>query len=668
MINNKAKNLEYLIPLLLGFVFFVFIFGTKPLNVFDISWIGGTDAMQNYLGWQFFRQSPWSFPIIGSSPNFGMELGSSIVYSDSNPLLAIIFKIASPILPKDFQYFGLWLLLCCVFQSLLIWKIISKFTNNIIIKFLSTILLMFNPAWINRVGHINLVAHFLILAAIYLVISGLDKAQKTKWLTLILVSFSVHFYIALIVSAIWGCGILSRITLRKQKVFDIFLEFTLIIAASIGLMYILGYFTVTDVSKSGQYGTFGNNILSPIMPSGWSYLMNGLSLPASGFESFNFWGVGAILMAFLAGIVWLKKPQLPFGKDKTITFLLACVSFSILYTTNVIGVGTFSYRIDLPYQVLDALSVVRASGRFFWPVTYIILITSIIILSSNIKPKYLYIILSFCALIQIIDTSKGYNSNSFYFFKRQITDSELTNKFWSEDLKRYDAIRYVPFQNHISPWYEISKVAENAKIRTDAVYLARFSGKILNNLNYKVVSELVFGDYKDNEVYVIRDDLVDYVSLKGGDSIYKIDGLNVLAHGFNGCDGCSPVKQMPGRNIYIFKSDWLEKQVLGQWNDGERTLILIKNSEPNNKLNVSYKLFTPEQAKQQRLIFKVNGLLLKELVADGNGEINLSWTNKNNSNISTLTIETPDAIEPRKIGLNTDRRLISLSIQSIKIE
>ncbi|WP_217548781.1 DUF6311 domain-containing protein [Pantoea sp. GbtcB22] len=668
MINNKAKNLEYLIPLLLGFVFFVFIFGTKPLNVFDISWIGGTDAMQNYLGWQFFRQSPWSFPIIGSSPNFGMEIGSSIVYSDSNPLLAVIFKIASPILPKDFQYFGVWLLLCCAFQSLLIWKIISKFTNNIIIKFLSTTLLMFNPAWINRVGHINLVAHFLILAAIYLVISGLDKAQKTKWLALILVSFSIHFYIALIVSAIWGCGILSRIILRKQKVFDIFLEFTIIIAASIGLMYILGYFTVTDVSKSGQYGTFGNNTLSPIMPSGWSYLMSGLSLPASGFESFNFWGVGAILMALLAGIVWLKKPQLPFGKDKTITFLLACVFFSILYTTNVIGVGTFSYRIDLPYQVLDALSIVRASGRFFWPVTYIILITSITILSSNVKPKYLYMILSFCAFIQIIDTSKGYNSNSFYFFKRQITDSELTNKFWSEDLKRYDAIRYVPFQNHISPWYELSKVAENAKIRTDAVYLARFSGKIVNNLNYKVVSELVFGDYKNNEVYVIRDDLVDYVSLKGGDSIYKIDGLNVLAHGFNGCDGCSPVKQMPDRNIYIFKSNWLEKQVFGQWNDGERTLILIKNSEPNNKLNISYNLFTPEQAKQQRLIFKVNGVLLKELVADGNGEINLNWTNKNNSNISTLTIETPDAIEPRKVGLNTDSRLISLSIQSINFE
>ena len=665
MINKKVSKLEYLIPLAIGFVFFAFIFGLKPLNVNDISWIGGTDAMQNYLGWQFYRQSPWSFPIIGASPYFGMELGSSIVYSDSNPLLAIFFKIFSPVLPEKFQYFGIWLLLCCALQSLLIWKIISIFTTNKTITFLATLTLLFNPAWINRVGHINLIAHFLILTALYLIISGSEKKRKIKWGCLILISFSVHFYIALMVSIIWASNIISRIIFKKETIRKASLEFFLITSLSVCLMYCLGYFTVSGVSSPGVYGYFAGNLLSPITPNGWSYLLSGINLPESGFESFNFLGLGAIVLFVITIILTLKNKTKIIINEKSSTLIFSCLLFSILYTSNVVTIGKFSYKIDLPYQILDALSVARVSGRFFWPVTYIILISSAAYVISKLKVKSVYLILTLAAAIQIFDTSKGYNKDSFYFFKRQVSEHKLNSNFWSENLHDYEAIRYVPYNIHNNSWLDLSNVAEKAKISTDAVYLARFSGQIANEMNYKVVSELAFGKYKNTETYVIRDDLVNYVSLKDGDSIFKIDGFNVLAPGLKGCTGCSLVRQGLSRGIYVFESNWLDEQPMGLWNAGERTLILIKNNSPNNSIKISYNVYTPEQVRQQRLIFKINGLFMKEIIADRSGEVTLLWDNINKSGVSTLTIETPDAIEPRAVGLNDDARLISFAINSI---
>ena len=667
VINSKGIKAEHLAPLLMGFLFFLYIFGIKPLNVNDITWIGGVDAMQNYLGWQFFRQAPWSFPIIGSSPYFGMELGSSVVYSDSNPLLAIFFKILSPILPDNFQYFGVWLALCCILQSVVAWKIVSLFTQNRAVKFLATLIIMFNPAWINRVGHINLIAHFLILSAIYLVLSSNEKGKKLKWGLLILISFSVHFYLALMVSVIWGSNVLSRYFTKKESFKSLFIEFIVIISLSVGLLYILGYFTVSDVSKSGQYGTFGANLLSPVMPSGWSYILSELSIPQSRFESFNFWGVGAIIMVLLSIVIFILKPSKIKMNEKSITLLISSVFFSLLYTTNVISIGSLTYEIKLPYQLLDALSVVRASGRFFWPVTYVIIISSIVCLVSKLKGKSLYATLLLICIIQITDMSKGYNKSSFYFYKPQIKESNLKNYFWTNDVKHYSAIRYVPFQSHISPWYEISKVAQESNISTDAVYLARFSGRIANELNESVISDLALGRYKDDEIYVIRDDLVDYVSLRQGDIIYKIDNLNVLAPGLKSCADCKVVRQTTSNGIYLFKSNWLGQQSMGAWNDGKKTLMLVRSNSKEVYLNISYNAFTPSQVKRQRLRFSVDGKELKEFVVDRNGSLTLNWPNTKGKGISVLTIDTPDAVEPRKIGLNTDGRLISIAITSMQL-
>ena len=165
------KNTPF-IPLLFGSVFFYLIVGFGPLNPENLSWIFGRfDPPQHYLGWVFYRYAPWTFPI-GLSPNFGMDISSSIVYTDSLPLMAIFFKLLSPILPQVFQYFGIWLLVCFLLQAWFSWKIISLISNNFWIIFFGTGLLSFSPPMFWRIytpsgTQASLVAHFLILAALF---------------------------------------------------------------------------------------------------------------------------------------------------------------------------------------------------------------------------------------------------------------------------------------------------------------------------------------------------------------------------------------------------------------------------------------------------------------------------------------------------------------------
>ena len=92
-----------LLPILLGTLAFLLVIGPRVLDPTNIAWLGEGDAATHYMGWAFFRSSPWTFPL-GMNPSYGLELGNGIIFSDSNPLLAFVFKPFNAWLPETFQY------------------------------------------------------------------------------------------------------------------------------------------------------------------------------------------------------------------------------------------------------------------------------------------------------------------------------------------------------------------------------------------------------------------------------------------------------------------------------------------------------------------------------------------------------------------------------------
>ena len=112
---NLNRLINHVLPVSLGIFAFFLVVGGEVLNPQYTGWLMGRfDPIQHYLGWDFFRRSEWANPI-GLSPTFGLDISSSIVYADSIPLMAIIFKVFDQILPLNFSTlgFGCWSVLCC---------------------------------------------------------------------------------------------------------------------------------------------------------------------------------------------------------------------------------------------------------------------------------------------------------------------------------------------------------------------------------------------------------------------------------------------------------------------------------------------------------------------------------------------------------------------------
>ena len=120
-----------------------FFIGYENMKFSCTEWLFiGNDMSAHQTGWFFFKNDVWRFPI-GSNPNFGDQIGNSIVYSDSIPLLAIIFKFFKFFTSDKFQYFGLWFLVCFFLQGILSFKLIDKLTNDKILSILSSIFFLF---------------------------------------------------------------------------------------------------------------------------------------------------------------------------------------------------------------------------------------------------------------------------------------------------------------------------------------------------------------------------------------------------------------------------------------------------------------------------------------------------------------------------------------------
>ena len=191
-----------LLPVLLGILAFFIVVGPRALNPMNVAWLAEGDPATHYLGWAFFRHSPWTFPL-GLNPTYGMELSNAVIFSDSNPLFALIFKPFATLLPEPFQYFGLWFLTCFILQSWFAWKLMGLATRNVALQLLGAGLFLFVPAMIIRMGvHLSLGGHFLVVAALYLALRPFTHKRRLAWGVLLAATALVHAYLLAMVALI----------------------------------------------------------------------------------------------------------------------------------------------------------------------------------------------------------------------------------------------------------------------------------------------------------------------------------------------------------------------------------------------------------------------------------------------------------------------------------
>ena len=203
-----------LAALALGVAGYFMIFGWWPLIPTNIAFLDHADRAMHTLGWMFYRDAPWGIPP-GSSPNLGIELSNSIALVDGLPLFAIPLKLLSAWLPRPFQYWGYWWLLCCMLQAVFAYLLALEMGARRSVAVIAAGFAIMTPAFIFRLTlHMALSGHWVLLAALWLYAKR-SPPRLYAWPLLCALTASIHAYLLVMVLAIWLAAWVQRVWMRR---------------------------------------------------------------------------------------------------------------------------------------------------------------------------------------------------------------------------------------------------------------------------------------------------------------------------------------------------------------------------------------------------------------------------------------------------------------------
>lgn len=404
---------KFILSVLTGTIIYLTLFGFRSFYLTNIEWLKDqSDFTMNYVGWSFYRSDSWTFPLT-KTLSLGYPVGSSVVYTDSVPLFAFLFKFISPWLPENFQYFPIWVLLITIAQVYAAIKIFSFFIKDEIVVFAGALLLVVCPVFMVRAfwGNIGLGSHFILLLEIYIFLAQRKKQrfEVLPWIVLLVLSTIIHPQLTLIGYLIFFghlAGLfVSKMTTLRECLFSI--------AKVVAVTVITGYiFGVIDPGVKAQGSGFGyytfnfNSFFNPM----YLTVNIGIRLSQNGNgqgdgQSYLGAGLFACLVPFVVYLIKTNKGVLFFSKKYVSYHIIFLVGAAIACAGNISFGSHQIIYIPIPHSVANVLSFARASARFIWPLYYILYIY-LVVFSFRLLQKRKWVARAFLIAVlalQIID-------------------------------------------------------------------------------------------------------------------------------------------------------------------------------------------------------------------------------------------------------------------------
>ncbi|WPX60323.1 MULTISPECIES: DUF6311 domain-containing protein [unclassified Pseudomonas] len=601
--KDSGKRLAVtLLPLLIGVLAFFLVIGPRALNPQNISWLSSGDPATHYLGWVFFRQSPWTFPI-GLNPAYGLELGNGIIFSDSNPLLAFLFKPFASLLPEPFQYFGIWFLACFVLQAWFAWKLVGLITPSVSLRAASTVLFLFVPPMLMRMPvHLSLGGHFLILASLYLSLNPLLRKRRLAWGALLAAAALVHAYFLAMIALIWIADLAARYFKQTLSLRAVVIELALLFSLVSFCCWQAAYFTVGgDGAISDGFGLYRANVLSLISPDTSSYVLKDIPGVSGDREGYAFLGLGLLFLAIVALVGWLQgHTGLGAAVRKRPFLLLALAGLAIFSFSNHIAIGTLEFTYPLPPAVISIANIFRASGRMFWPVYYAVILAIVFLVIRASRPRTATCLLTIALVLQVADTHSGWSLVRKMLMVEPASEwaTPFVDPFWKSAASHYRKVRWIVPQNLSPQWMTVAAFAGKYGLSTDAVYLGRMDFNQWRQVDQKANKAFATGKYDADSLYLLDDRAllraVPTVNTQT-DLFARIDGFTVLAPCWKQCADCPQlIAQVPptdllpaiesgqknlftvgGKGKILLASGWSDPELWGTWSQASRAEVVF---------------------------------------------------------------------------------------------
>ena len=590
---RAERNQALLYSLLVGTAVFIYVTGGSIINPTNRDWLMFGDAAQHYLGWEFFRHTPVLQWPIGANYQLGMELSSSIVFTDSIPIAAYIAKLLNPILPTTFQYLGIWIWLCFALQAFFAQRFLKFFLSNKVHVYLGACFVVLSPPLIYRLvhagyGHIALASHWLILASFCLYLR--PGRNDLRWSLLILLCWLIQAYFAPMVAAIWLASLVKRLFMDGERLS--LLNSTGVVAiTSFIVMWASGYFMIgSNFNPEGWNYVFRWQPLSLVDSGtdgsmGWSHLLGDRAQLDGETEAFSFLGTGVLFLmaislaraalqnrktkvlvaigtlgsltllfvsisrsmplsrvlsmsALLVVVVFfsvalLNLSRLSNSSHTYVPLIIAVCMLAIYSMTNRVGFAQqtfFEYPLFPPLRQFT--ETFRTHGRSIWPLYYLAIFAAVVVFVKSSSKKYTGLLLLALFCFQVIDSSSAVSLARHRFDSPQWV-SPMKDPRWEMFAKKYKHLVVVPPLNDDQEerWIVIDDFANRYRLGTNSGSFSRFDLNVYTKSNQDRVAELVSEQPNKDTLYIV-DDLSVWETINQGElmgSSFVIDNFRVVA-------------------------------------------------------------------------------------------------------------------------------------------
>lgn len=529
------KNWQYFVVAALSVLAFVLIYGYHVINPVYTDWLlGKGDLSQHYIGWQAFRNGSWLFPI-GMTDQLSYPGHSSIIFTDSIPVFAVFFKLFRAVLPTEFQYFGLWGILCFVLQGVFAARLIQRFVPNRLYVILTSMLFVLAPVMIWRMyAHTALAGQWILLFALDTFFAGREKPTNriaARWAVLGALSSAIHIYFVLMCGIILA-GFCLEDVIRTKRILKSLMLLIVYSASALLVVALLGGLSSGMGTAGGGLGMFSFNLNAFFNPQGWSRLLSDLSTYGDGqYEGFAYLGAGILTLAALALVAIVFSRKIRAGlRSRSSQVIALCVVFIVAGIAALSPIITLNnnvlLEVPLPRTIENLWGIFRASGRIGWIMVYLIMLGAVVLSYRFISRRSAIVVAALVLCLQVFDIQQPLLERHEEFSQKVAYQSELSDVAFWNDVAQQENIRHVVLVQRFAQFTEdmkwsIANWAMDNQLTLSDYYFARDNTQVFSE-NWNTL----LANPNESELFLIQPDNA-FETAAIDLNYYLVDGLLV---------------------------------------------------------------------------------------------------------------------------------------------
>ena len=496
MAKTKAflqKHRWSLTGALLGALVFLILYGVRVLDPTCVDWIlnnPSPDPAQHYLGWVFYRRSGWHLPYLGANYSAIYPYRTSILYTDSIPLLAVLGKLLGGVLPARFQYLGLWGLFCYAMQGGLAQALIARVggvrpgdtAKNWASVLGAGVLVLFPALNIRMFAHTALAANWLVLLALWLWLCAEQSENRPTaaklclwWGILGLLCAGIHLYYLPMVGMVLVAACVQR-ALEKRGPAAVVLPVASFCGAALAELFVLGAFAANFAGYSNGYlsGADLANLFVPGLGASW--------------EQEIYAGLGTTIAVVLA-LVWLLVQHKQAGtffrrhKNVVIAALVLLVLDAIAAMGNTVTfAGRTLFTVPILQALMDFWAMFSSCARLAWLAGMLLAVAACGLVLRFWQGAAAAVLLALCAAAQgfgqraeLAKRFAAYHDAAYYENTTQLTDPAWEQLAASG---QFTHLAFASFDFEHDEFWDLAAFAADHGWTSNSFYMGHMDGNL----------------------------------------------------------------------------------------------------------------------------------------------------------------------------------------------